>query len=89
MKRRPNSNPIDYFVNLGLAAVAGSSGCVLMVLVVSALLFGLLLDNYFGSRPIFTIILVVISVPVSLWIMVQIAMRAATKLEKRQFGDRK
>ena len=88
MKRRANSSPMDYAINLALAAVAGSSGCAIMVVVISAFLLGLLLDNFFGTRPIFTIILVVMSVPVSLWMMVQIALRAAKKIERRQYGKR-
>lgn len=49
-----------------VAAIAGQVGCVTLVIVFAALLGGLLLDRLLDSRPIFTILLMVGSVPVTL-----------------------
>ncbi|MBN1964889.1 MAG: hypothetical protein JW910_09590 [Anaerolineae bacterium] len=63
--------------NLSVVGVAGLAGFVTVFLAVGALLLGLLLDSQFGLRGPFTIGLVVVSVPVSLLLMVRIALSAA------------
>lgn len=52
--------------NLTLAAVAGQVGCLTLLIVLIALFGGLWLDNRFDTRPLFTIILMIGSVPVTL-----------------------
>lgn len=60
----------DYVRNMALAAIAGQAGCLTAFLVLVALLGGLFLDELLGTRPVFTLGLVLLSVPVSLVLMV-------------------
>ena len=46
--------------------VAGQMGCLMLVLALGALGAGLVLDNVFSTRRIFTLLCVVISVPINL-----------------------
>lgn len=78
---------VDYFINLGLAAIAGLSGCVAATITVGALLAGLGLDNVFDSAPLFTIGCIIGSVPMSLITMTVIVIRSAKHIEKRQYGN--
>ncbi len=55
--------------NLTLAAVTGQVGCLTVVIILAAFLGGRWLDNQFGSDAIFTVILMVASVPVTLVVM--------------------
>ena len=73
--------------NLALAALAGSGGCISIIVVVSALLLGLLADSAGDTFPLFTISAVVLSVPVSLWLMVRVILWAVKAIERRQFGQ--
>ncbi len=88
MKHQQKSNRLDYLINLGLATLAGLSGCVSMVVIFGGLLIGFTLDHLLGTRPLFMILVIVLSVPLALWLMVQLALRSTKKLESRQWGNR-
>jgi uncharacterized membrane protein len=78
---KPNDNASKRLANLGLAALAAQSGCMTLFLVVGALLVGLWLDAQFGQRGPFTIGLLLLSIPVSLFFMVRIALGAIKRIE--------
>ena len=61
--------------NLTLAGIAGLVGFVTVILVVGALLLGLWLDAQVGARGPLTIILVILSIPVSLGVMLFLTLR--------------
>jgi hypothetical protein len=67
--------------NLALAAVAGQAGVSTVVLVIIALLLGLWLDSVFGVKGPFTIGLLVLSVPLSLGVMLRIALSATKAIQ--------
>ena len=67
--------------NLTLAAVAGQVGCLTIVVVLAALFAGLYLDNRFGGdQPIFTIVLMLASIPVTLVAMFWVVRKATSRL---------
>jgi F0F1-type ATP synthase assembly protein I len=65
---------------LALASVVSQIGCVTIVVVIGALVVGLGLDRVFDSRPLFTILFVLGSIPVSLFLLVRIALSTAAQL---------
>jgi F0F1-type ATP synthase assembly protein I len=67
----------QYAMNLTLASIAGQVGCLTLVVIFVALFAGLWLDRYFDTKPLFTIVLLISSVPVTLFIMFRVV-RAAT-----------
>ena len=67
----------QYAMNLTLASIAGQVGCLTLVIIFVALFAGLWLDRYFATRPLFTIVLLIGSVPVTLFLMFRVV-RAAT-----------
>lgn len=74
------NNRSQYVFNMTLAAVAGQVGCLTLFIVLGALFGGLWLDNQFDTRPLFTIILMVASVPVTLVAMFWIVNKATAKI---------
>ncbi|MCZ2097635.1 MAG: AtpZ/AtpI family protein [Anaerolineae bacterium] len=62
----------EYVRNLALAAVAGQAGCLSVVLIFMALFAGLFLDARLNTHPVFTIGLVLVSVPLSLYAMIRL-----------------
>ena len=66
---QPEKDRKQYAFNLTLAAVAGQVGCLTLVFVLIALFVGLWLDSQFQTRPMFTILLMIGSVPVTLLVM--------------------
>lgn len=74
---QPEKGRGRYAFNLTLAAVAGQVGCLTLLVIFFALFGGLWLDNRFQTRPLFTIILMIGSVPVTLVAMF-LVVRATT-----------
>ncbi|TAK12967.1 MAG: AtpZ/AtpI family protein [Anaerolineae bacterium] len=66
-----------YAMNVALTAVVGQVGCVTVLVIVLAMFAGLWIDNRFGTKPWFTIGLLVASMPVTVILMLNIV-RAAT-----------
>lgn len=78
-----DKNRAQYAFNLTLAAVAGQVGCLTLVIVLAALFGGLWLDNYFQTRPIFTVVLMVASIPVTLVLMFLVVRAATSRLQAK------
>ena len=68
-------------LNLTLAAVTGQVGCLTVVIILVSFLAGRWLDNHFGSDALFTVILMVASVPVTIvamfWVVKSVTARFA------------
>jgi FtsH-binding integral membrane protein len=78
----------QYAFNLTLAAVAGQVGCLTLVIIFLALFGGLWLDNRIDTgKPVFTIILMIGSIPVTLilmfWIVRMTTARISATAEKK------
>jgi F0F1-type ATP synthase assembly protein I len=73
-----------------LGAVVGQVGCLTLLIILAALFGGLWLDNLAGTKPLFTIILMIASVPVTLVLMFWIVRKATARLHgNRQPTDQK
>lgn len=67
--------------NFTLAVVVGQVGCLTVLIIVLTLFAGLSLDNALGTRPWFTIILLVASVPVTLAVMIWVTRWTTSKMK--------
>ncbi len=76
----PERDRKRYAANLTLAAVAGQVGCLTLVIIFVALFGGLWLDNRFQTRPTFTILLLIGSVPVTLIAMFWVVRQATSRM---------
>ena len=74
-------NKTQYALNLGLAGFAGQVGCLTLVIIMAALLGGLWLDNQFGVKPLFTILFLIGSVPITIFVMFRVAMSAISRIK--------
>lgn len=68
-------------MNLTLAGVAGQVGCLTLVIILAAVFGGLWLDNYYQTKPMFTIGLLVVSIPISLVVMLFVVRLAISKIK--------
>ena len=71
----------QYAFNLTLAAVAGQVGCLTIAIVLAALFGGLWLDARFNTKHLFTIGLMIASVPVTLVMMFWVVRAATSRLQ--------
>jgi F0F1-type ATP synthase assembly protein I len=65
-----------------VATVLVQVGCVTLFLALIALLLGLWIDERFNTRPLFTLILIMSSVPVSGILIFRIVRRATSHLQQ-------
>lgn len=75
------NNRGQYRFNLTLAAVAGQVGCLTILIIMVALFGGLWLDNRLDSKPMFTIGLIIASVPVTLVAMLWVVRAATSRIK--------
>lgn len=70
----------QFYKNFGLALVLGQVGLVTIGIIIAALFGGLFLDKYFDTRPFFTLILMIASMPVTLYVMFRVVQGASKKI---------
>ena len=75
------SDRTQYAVNMTLAAVAGQVGCLTLVIIFLSLFGGLWLDNQFETRPLFTVLLLIGSIPVTLVAMFWVVRKTTSHIK--------
>jgi MFS-type transporter involved in bile tolerance (Atg22 family) len=63
-----------------IAGTLGLVGCITLAIIVLALVIGLWVDSRLNTRPLITIILMLGSIPVTLFIMFRIVLAAMAKI---------
>jgi F0F1-type ATP synthase assembly protein I len=76
-----NENRTQYALNLTVIGIFGQVGFLTLVIIFVALFGGLWLDNQFGTKPLFTIFLLIISMPISLVLMYRVVMWATRRVK--------
>jgi len=74
----------QYAMNLTLASIAGQVGCLTLVIIFIALFGGLWLDRYLDTKPLFTIVLLIGSVPVTLFLMFRVVGATTSRIKPTQ-----
>jgi len=69
-------------LQMALLGVIGQVGCLTLVIILVALVAGLWLDNQFQTRSLFTLILVITSIPITLYLMVRVVLSFAPRIQK-------
>jgi F0F1-type ATP synthase assembly protein I len=75
------TNQNDNAYNIALATVVGQVGCLTPVILIGALFLGLWLDKVLDTRPLFTIIFIVVSAPIAVAALVYIVRKATNRLK--------
>ncbi len=63
-----------------LAGVVSLGGFIILGIVIGALALGLWLDGMLNVKPLFTILLMIVSAPISIFVMYRVAMSAISKM---------
>ena len=69
-------------LNLTLAAVTGQVGCLTVIIILAAFFIGRWLDTRFNSEAIFTVVLMIASVPVTLVVMFWVVRSVTSRFAK-------
>jgi hypothetical protein len=74
-------DPKSKLLNLTLIGIVGQVGCLTLAIVVFALVAGLWLDNSLHTKPVFVLILLIASVPVSVLVMLKIVRMGTARIK--------
>ena len=80
-QKSQNKDRRQYAYNLTMAAVAGQVGCLTLVIIFGALIAGLWLDRSFETKPLFTILFMVASMPITLYVMIRVVQGATNRIK--------
>ena len=76
---KPDNNT---FSTYGLVAnVVGQVGCLILLIVLGSMLVGFVLDQVFGTRPLFIFVLLLVSVPLTIWMLFAYTRHKAKELQ--------
>jgi F0F1-type ATP synthase assembly protein I len=76
----PNRQSVS---NSFLIALITQVGCLTLVIILVSLLGGLWLDRTFGTKPLFTLILLLAGTPLSVVTMLFVSRRAVAKIKSQ------
>jgi F0F1-type ATP synthase assembly protein I len=79
MNKSPAPGRRQYGLNMAVAVVVGLGGFVTLAIVMGVLLIGLALDQALNTRPLFTLGFLVLSAPISIFVMYRVAMSVISK----------
>jgi hypothetical protein len=79
--RALDSDRAEQTLKMVLAGVLGQVGCLTLLVIALALVAGLWLDNQFHTRPLFVLLLMLGSVPLTLFLMFRLVLSLAPRLQ--------
>jgi F0F1-type ATP synthase assembly protein I len=76
-------------LNTLLIVLIGQMGCLTLVVILITVLAGLWLDNTFHTKPVFTLVLLLAGIPLSVILMVYVGRITLAKLKENDRSDQK
>jgi F0F1-type ATP synthase assembly protein I len=70
-------------LNTLLIVMIGQVGCLTLVIILASVFGGLWLDNLFGTKPVFTLVLLFAGIPISVFVMLYVARKTLTRLNEQ------
>jgi F0F1-type ATP synthase assembly protein I len=74
-------------LNTLLIVMIGQVGCLTLIIILASVFGGLWLDKTFGTKPVFTLALLLAGVPVSVIVMLVVARRTLARLKEKADKD--
>ena len=74
-------------LNTLLVVMIGQVGCLTLIIILASVFGGLWLDKTFGTKPVFTLVLLFAGVPVSVFVMLVVARRTLVRLKEKADKD--
>lgn len=79
--RTPDKNRAEQALKMALVGVIGQVGCLTLLIISVALFAGLWLDNQFQTRPLFALVFILASVPLTLYLMFRVVLSFAPRIQ--------
>ena len=72
-----------------LVVMIGQVGCLTIVVILASVFGGVWLDNYFGTKPVFTLVLLFAGIPLSVFLMMFTARKTLARLREKYEAEEK
>ena len=72
-----------------LVVMIGQVGCLTIVVILASVFGGVWLDNYFGTKPVFTLVLLFAGIPLSVFLMMYAARKTLVRLREKYEAEEK
>mgnify|MGYP003444386476 CR=1 FL=1 len=70
-------------LNTLLVVMIGQVGCLTLVIILASVFGGLWLDNMFGTKPVFTLVLLFAGIPLSVFLMLYVSRKSLARLKEK------
>ena len=74
-------------LNTLLIVMIGQVGCLTLVIILASVFGGLWLDDTFGTKPVFTLVLLFAGIPISVFVMLYVARKTLARLKEQADKD--
>ena len=72
-----------------LIVVIGQVGCLTLAVILASVFGGLWLDNMFGTKPVFTLVLLFAGIPLSVFLMLYVSRKSLARLKEKFEAEEK
>ena len=72
-----------------LIVVIGQVGCLTLAVILASVFGGLWLDNMFGTKPVFTLVLLFAGIPLSVFLMLYVSRKTLARLKEKYETEEK
>ena len=72
-----------------MIVLIGQVGCLTLVIILASVFGGLWLDKTFGTKPVFTLALLLAGIPVSVFVMLSVARKTLARLKDKEENESK
>jgi F0F1-type ATP synthase assembly protein I len=70
-------------LNTLLVVMIGQVGCLTLIIILASVFGGLWLDKTFGTKPVFTLVLLFAGIPISVFVMLVVSRRTLARLKEQ------
>ena len=84
-----SDNNRQNMVSTLLIVVIGQVGCLTLAVILASVFGGLWLDNTFGTKPVFTMVLLLAGIPLSVILMLYVSRKALARLKEKYATEEK
>jgi len=87
--KQSDQNRRNSMISTLLIVVIGQVGCLTLAVITASVFGGLWLDNTFGTKPVFTLVLLFAGIPLSVLLMLYVSRKSLARLKGKYEAEEK
>jgi F0F1-type ATP synthase assembly protein I len=86
---QPEQSRRNSMISTLLIVVIGQVGCLTLAVILASVFGGLWLDKTFGTKPVFTLTLLIAGIPLSVFLMLYVSRKSLARLKEKYEAEEK